>query len=159
MRGSRDDRFCPHFDYLRVQDTSTEVWALSAELNCAFTLSTLVAFEFRQSARLQRFRFDADRTQGWSARETERMLAQFDANIAEGAFVHGAISWPEVHALAEQYSRAHTIRRGHRMLDVLHVATAAHLRADLFCTVDRLQAELARDVGLTVRPTRRRAKN
>ncbi len=142
---------------LRIQDTSPDAWAISAEVNAPFTLSTLVAFEFRQSARLQSFRFSADRTQGWSARETERMLAQFDANIAAGAFVHGAINWPEVHALAEQYSHAHTIKRGHRTLDVIHVATAVHLRADLFCTVDRLQSELARAVGLKVRPARLRA--
>lgn len=89
-------------------------------------------------------------------RETERMLAQFDVNLAEGAFVYGAINWPEVHALAEQFSHAHTARQGHRTLDVLHVATAVHLGADLFCTVDRLQAELARGVGLKVRPKRLR---
>jgi hypothetical protein len=53
----------------------------------------MITFEFRQSARLQSFHFTADRTQGWSARDTGRMLAQFDANIAAGAFVHGAINW------------------------------------------------------------------
>jgi predicted nucleic acid-binding protein len=142
---------------LHEQSTTPEAEALFSELKTPLTLSTLVAFEFRQSARLQSFRFSADRTQGWSARETERMLAHFDANIAAGAFVHGAINWPEVHALAEQYSHAHTIKRGHRTLDVLHVATAVHLRADLFCTVDRLQSELARAVGLKVRPARLRA--
>jgi len=142
---------------LRVQDTSPEAWGLSAELKSALTISTLVAFEFRQSSRLQSFRFSADRTQGWSARETGRMLAQFDANIAAGAFVHGAVNWPEVHALAESYSHTHTIKRGHRTLDVLHVATAVHLRSNLFCTVDRLQSELARAVGLKVRPTRLRS--
>jgi predicted nucleic acid-binding protein len=141
---------------LRVQDTSPEAWELSKELNAPLTLSTLVAFEFRQSARLQSFRFASDRTQGWSTGETERMLAQFDANLAAGAFVHAAVDWPEVHALAEQYSRAHTLQRGHRSLDVLHVATAVHLKADLFCTVDRLQAELARSAGLKVRPKLRR---
>jgi predicted nucleic acid-binding protein len=142
---------------LHQQSTTLEAEILFSELKTPLTLSTLVAFEFRQSARLQSFRFSADRTQGWSARETERMLAQFDANIAAGAFVHGAINWPEVHALAEQYSHAHTIKRGHRTLDVLHVATAVHLHADLFCTVDRLQSELARTVGLRVRPARLRA--
>lgn len=139
---------------LHAQSTTPEAEALFAELKSALTLTTLVAFEFRQSARLQSFRFAADRTQGWSARETERLLAQFDANLATGAFVYGAVSWPEVHALAEQLSAAHTIKHGHRTLDVLHVASALHLRADLFCTVDRLQAELARSAGLKVRPAK-----
>ena len=137
---------------LRVQDTSPEAWMLSDELGVPLTLSTLVAFEFRQSARLQSFRFSSDRSQGRYARETERTLTQFDANLAAGAFVHAAVDWPEVHALAEQFSHVHTLRDGHRTLDVLHVATAVHLKADLFCTVDRLQAELARAAGLKVRP-------
>jgi predicted nucleic acid-binding protein len=142
---------------LHAQSTTAEAEALFTELRTPLTVSTLVTFEFRQSARLQSFRFGADRTQGWSVRETERMLAQFEANLTAGAFVHGAINWPEVHALAETYSHAHTLKRGHRTLDILHVATAVHLRADLFCTVDRLQAELARAVGLKVRPARLRA--
>lgn len=141
---------------LHEQDTTPEAEALFAELGTELTLSTLVAFEFRQSARLQSFRFGADRTQGWSARETVRLLAQFDANLTAGAFVLGTVNWPEVHALAEHYSHAHTVQRGHRTLDVLHVATAVHLRADVFCTVDRLQADLAHAVGLKTRPTRRR---
>jgi predicted nucleic acid-binding protein len=139
-----------------IQDTSPDAWALADELGQPLTLSTLVAFEFRQSARLQSFRFSSDRTQGWSARETERMLAQFDANLAAGVFVFGAVNWPEVHALAEQLSAAHTISTGHRALDLIHVATAVHLKADLFCTVDRPQAALARAVGLKVRPARLR---
>lgn len=137
---------------LHEQSTTPDAEALFAELAAPLTLSTLVAFEFRQSARLQSFRFGADRTQGWSARETEKMLAQFDANLAAGAFVYSAVSWPDVHALAERLSAEHTIQGGHRTLDVLHVATAVHARADLFCTLDSAQAALARAAGLKVRP-------
>ena len=84
------------------------------------------------------------------------MLAMFDANLTAGAFEYASVDWPEVHSLAESLSRTHTLKRGHRTLDILHVATAAHLRADVFCTLDRLQAELARSAGLKVRPTRLR---
>jgi len=141
---------------LHEQSTTQEAEALFSELGAPLTLSSLVAFEFRQSTRLQSFRFASDRSQGWSAGETERMLTQFDANLAAGAFVHAAVDWPEVHALAERYSHAQTLRHGHRTLDVLHVATAVHLKAHLFCTVDSLQAELARAAGLKVRPNPRR---
>jgi predicted nucleic acid-binding protein len=41
---------------------------------------------------------------------------------------------------------------GHRTLDVLHVATALHLKAREFLTFDGNQAELAKAVGLKVRP-------
>ena len=138
---------------LHEQDNSREADALFAGVGRAVVISTLVAFEFKQSARLQTFRFDADRTQGWAERETGRMLAQFDANVDAGAFVFGEVDWADVHSLAERLSAAHTRKEGHRTLDVLHVATAVHLKAELFLTLDGGQAALAKAVGLKV-PTR-----
>lgn len=138
---------------LHVQGNSPLAWDYTRENPGTVTLSTLVAFEFKQSARLQTFRFDADRTQGWAERETGRMLAQFDANVAAGAFVFGEVDWADVHSLAERLSAAHTRKGGHRTLDVLHVATALHLRAERFLTLDGQQAALARAAGLKV-PTR-----
>lgn len=135
---------------LREQDNSREADALFVEAGRAITLSTLVAFEFRQSARLQTFRFDADRTQGWPERETGRMLAQFDANVAAGAFVFTEVDWADAHSLAERLSAAHTRKEGYRTLDVLHVATAVQLKATLFLTLDGPQAALARAAGLKV---------
>ncbi len=135
---------------MHEQDNSREADALFAEAGRAITLSTLVAFEFRQSARLQTFRFDADRTQGWPERETGRMLAQFDANVAAGAFVFTEVDWADAHSLAERLSAAHTRKAGYRTLDVLHVATAVQLKATLFLTLDGPQAALARAAGLKV---------
>jgi predicted nucleic acid-binding protein len=135
---------------LHEQDNSREADALFADMGGSVTISTLVAFEFKQSARLQNFRFDADRTQGWPERETGRMLAQFDANVAAGVFVFPEVDWADVHSLAERLSAAHTRKEGHRTLDVLHVATALHLRSERFLTLDGLQASLARAAGLTV---------
>jgi hypothetical protein len=48
-------------------------------------ISSLVAFEFRQSARLQVFRFSNGRTQGFSKAEAERMLGKFELNLTSGA--------------------------------------------------------------------------
>ena len=135
---------------LREQDNSREADALFSEVGRAITLSTLVAFEFRQSARLQAFRFDADRTQGWPERETGRMLAQFDANVAAGVFVFTEVDWADAYSLAERLSAAHTRKEGYRTLDVLHVATAVQLKATLFLTLDGPQAALARAAGLKV---------
>jgi predicted nucleic acid-binding protein len=135
---------------LHVQDNSPLAWDYTLENPGTVVLSTLVAFEFKQSARLQTFRFDADRTQGWAERETGRMLAQFDANVAAGAFVFGEVDWADVHSLAERLSAAHTRKEGHRTLDVLHVATAVHLKVELFLTLDGGQAALAKAVGLKV---------
>jgi hypothetical protein len=44
-------------------------------------VSSLVLFEFRQSLRLQAFRFSAGRTQGFSKTEAHRMLETLQDNI------------------------------------------------------------------------------
>ena len=98
----------------RLQDNTVEADALVARFDEPLCISSLVAFEFRQSARLQVFRFSNDRPERISAR--------------------------------------HTIRGGHRTLDVLHVATAIHARMDSFLTFDENQAGLARAEGLKARP-------
>jgi predicted nucleic acid-binding protein len=48
-------------------------------------ISSLVLLEFRQSARYQAFRFSRDRTQGFSKREAQLMLAVMQENIGSRA--------------------------------------------------------------------------
>ncbi len=52
--------------------------------------------------------------------------------------------------LASTYSRQRTAQGGNRTLDILHVATAVHLRAAEFLTFDARQQKLARQAGLKV---------
>lgn len=49
-------------------------------------------------------------------------------------------------------ARRHTRQTGVRSLDILHVAIALALGADVFLTFDRAQKRLARSAGLKVRP-------
>jgi predicted nucleic acid-binding protein len=51
---------------------------------------------------------------------------------------------------AEQIARTHTPLLGTRTLDVLHVAGALVLKADVFYTLDKNQARLATALGLRV---------
>lgn len=136
----------------RDQANTTEADALIARRREPFMISTLVAFEFRQSVRLQTFRFAHDRTQGFSKREATRMLADFDSDIAAGVIEFLPVNWPDVHSLAERLSAQHTPSGGHRTLDVLHVATALHAGVKTFITFDEKQAALAKGEGLKVRP-------
>ena len=136
----------------RLQDNTVEADALVARFDEPLCISSLVAFEFRQSARLHVFRFSNDRTQGFSKAETDRMFGKFDLNLSSGAVEILSVDWGDVHSLAERISARHTIRGGHRTLDVLHVATAIHARMDSFLTFDENQAGLARAEGLKARP-------
>jgi predicted nucleic acid-binding protein len=115
-------------------------------------VSSFVLFEFRQSTRLQAFRFSKDRTQGFSKPEALRMLDTLQANITAGRIVVSPVEWQDVHSIAEKLSARHTPTGGHRALDVIHVATALHLKAREFLTFDGNQAVLAKAVGLKVKP-------
>jgi len=53
---------------------------------------------------------------------------------------------------ADDLSKRHTITDGHRSLDILHVATALQLEAEVFLTFDERQRKLAHAEGLKVKP-------
>ena len=58
------------------------------------------------------------------------------------------VDWAAVHQRAEALSTAHTISSGHRLADILHVATALHLGVTEFLTFDSNQKKLAQAEGL-----------
>jgi predicted nucleic acid-binding protein len=111
-----------------------------------------VLFEFRQSARFQVFRFSKDKTQGFSKREAQRMLPALEENIVDGAVAIVPVDWREVHSAAEQLSSRYTTTGGHWALDILHLATAIHLKVPQFLTFDKNQSALTNAAGLEVRP-------
>ena len=134
----------------REQDNSPQADRLMQKKAGPIHVSTAVLLEFRQSTRLQVFRFSKDRTQGFSKGESQRMLEALLLNLAAGQIVIAPVEWHEVYSMAEKLSAQHTMSGGHRTLDVLHVATALHLKADEFLTFDLNQAALARAAGLKV---------
>lgn len=60
------------------------------------------------------------------------------------------MDWADVHRIAERLAFQHTVMRGHRSFDVLHVASALHLGASEFLTFDVNQRKLAEAEGLVV---------
>ena len=56
----------------------------------------------------------------------------------------------QAHRIAETLSAKHTGGRGHRIVDILHVATALHLGKAEFLTFDANQRRLAAAEGLRV---------
>jgi predicted nucleic acid-binding protein len=136
----------------RQQENSPVADGLIGKAREPVYVSSLVLFEFRQSARLQVFRFSKDKTQGFSKREAQLMLAILEENIAIGALAIVPVDWQDVHSAAERLSSRHTATGGHRALDILHVATAIHLKVRNVLTFDKNQTALAKAAGLEVRP-------
>ena len=136
----------------RAQDNSPDADRLMRRMSEPVHVSSFVLFEFRQSTRLQVFRFYKVRTQGFSKQESQRMLDALPANIMAGSILISPVEWQEVHSIAEKLSAKLTMTGGHRTLDLLHVATALHLKARGFLTFDGNQAGLAKAAGLNVKP-------
>ena len=115
-------------------------------------VSALLLGEFRQSVRFQIFRHSHDGTQGYSRKTGLQALAALQSNLDVGALVVVPAEWADVMAIAERISAQHTIARGNRFLDLLHVATALHLDAREFLSCDANQRKLAVAEGLAVKP-------
>ncbi len=112
--------------------------------------TSLLEFEFIQAIRLQIWLHAADRTKGYSEREADRMIADWEEDVAAGVNVLVPSDADAVLRLARTYSLQYTARKGHRTLDILHVATAVHLGAKEFLTFDARQRALAKHAGLRV---------
>lgn len=110
----------------------------------------LLEFEFIQAIRLQIWLHAADRTKGYGEREADQMLADWEADVAAGDNVLVPSDADAVLRLARTYSLQRTAGKGHRTLDILHVATAVHLGAREFLTFDDRQRALAKYAGLSV---------
>lgn len=99
--------------------------------------------ELRNAVRLSAFRAKC------TPSEAQAALARIDADLASGNLHEVTLSWPDVFAKAEALSAAHALSLGVRSLDLLHVAAALTIEAEVFLTCDARQLDLARAAGLT----------
>jgi predicted nucleic acid-binding protein len=113
-------------------------------------VSSLLLLEFRQSVRLQVRLHLIDRTKGFGRAEGDRMLHDLQQDVSAGVFQLNPVDWAAVHQQAEVLSSLYTPAAGHRLVDILHVATALHLGVGQFLTFDANQRALAESVGLDV---------
>lgn len=114
-------------------------------------VSSLLLLEFRQSIRRQVYLRSKDKNKGFARVEGEAMLRDLRADLSAGVLAAVPVDWTEVHNLAEMPSAKHTEPAGHRLADILHVATALHLGAEIFLTRDANQRKIARAEGKKVR--------
>ncbi len=112
--------------------------------------SALLEFEFIQAIRLQIWLHESDWRKGYTEKEADQMIADWETDITTGANVLVAADSSAVLRMAHTLSLQRTAKGGHRTLDILHVATALHLGAKEFLTFDGRQRELADYAGLRV---------
>jgi predicted nucleic acid-binding protein len=138
--------------FYRRQDNSAAAAAHFKAMPEALHVSGLLLYEFRQSVRFQVWLHARDKSKGYPQANCDRALADLQTDLDTGAVVVVTADWPDVHRLAENLSKRHTMTGGHRSLDVLHVATALHLGAREFLTFDANQRKLATAEKLKVKP-------
>jgi predicted nucleic acid-binding protein len=136
----------------RRQDNSPAAAAHFKAMSGPLPVSTLLLYEFRQSVRFQVWLHARDRTKGYSQAHCDRALTDLQTDLDTGTTVLVPVEWADVHSRAEDLSKRYTTAGGHRSLDVLHVATSLHLKAQEFLTFDANQRKLAVAEGLKVRP-------
>ncbi|MCW1925570.1 PIN domain-containing protein [Luteolibacter arcticus] len=134
----------------RTQDNSSraDIWMLAR--SDPLPVSSLLLLEFRQSVRFQTRLFSLDRKKGYPAAEGTRMLRDLQSDLAAGILQVTSADWADVHRIAQSLSAKHTEAGGHRLNDILHVATALHLGAAEFLTFDANQKKLAEAEGMAV---------
>jgi len=79
------------------------------------------------------------------------MLRDLQSDLREGVLRVVAVDWADVPQISEGLSARHTEEHGHRLADILQVATAIHLGAQEFLTFDGNQARLAQAEGMRMR--------
>jgi predicted nucleic acid-binding protein len=134
----------------REQDNTVRADAFMETFKGNIIVSSQVLWELRQSARFQVFRHQKDKTKGFSKLEAERMIAVLATNVKAGSLELAPVEWPDVHSIAETLSATHTMKAGHRPMDIIHLATAKHLGLKHFLTFDANQKRLAEAEGLAV---------
>ena len=134
----------------RTQMNSTRADHFMAGLNGTLGVSSLLLLEFRQSVRLQICWHRNDRTKGFPQTEGQQMLNDLQIDLNAGLLTTIPVDWAAVHQRAEALSSAHTLASGHRLADILHVATARHFGVTEFLTFDGNQKKLAEAEGLVV---------
>lgn len=134
------------------QSNSPAAAAHAATMKEPLHIAAFLAYEFRQSLRFQVWRRSANPREGLALVDAQAALSQFNADLASGVGVLEPCNFQDVLRRAEDLSNRHTIAGGHRSFDVLHVATALHLRAREFLTFDATQSTLAALEGLAIKP-------
>ena len=109
-------------------------------------VTTLALFEHANALRCAAFRKAITHEDALSA------LQAVAHDLKSGMLVIAGPSLPDVLTEAERLSARHSLVGGFRSFDILHVATARVLKADVFLSFDVAQRNLAAAAGLKVGP-------
>jgi predicted nucleic acid-binding protein len=132
----------------RNQDNTARAVSYRNRMDGPLTVTRLLLWEFRQSARFQAFRHKHNPAVGHPVQEAEKMISDLKEDLDCGVVIVSELDLLEILAIAERVSKARTCAGGHRSFDVLHVSAAHAMDADSFLSFDGNQNKLAAAEGL-----------
>ena len=106
------------------------------------TVSILNGFELANALRLAEFR------KLIAPGNAELLLGEYHRDLEDRRIVEYPCNLASLFKHAHRLSEDHTVRKGHRGFDILHVATALEIGANDFLTFDRVQSRLAQVLNL-----------
>lgn len=130
----------------KAETTSTVAAATMGQLQAPVWLSPLGELELHNAFQLAVFRGEIDTT---SALRKKQLFAE---DLAMGVFVILPVPAATLYSKAIELAGRHSATLGTRSLDLMHVAAALILKADLFLSIDERQRKAAETEGMTVRP-------
>jgi len=107
-------------------------------------LTAFHELEFKNALYLKGFRSEITEDQ------IRTVLLKFENHYRRGVYYRPYLDWPETLTGAISLASDHTTKTGARSLDILHVASALAMKADIFLTLDERQATLAASAGLRI---------
>ncbi len=130
--------------YVQEKDSAAAVAVVAAE-KPPLPISLLHEIEIRNSIRQRTFAKQITRGQAAIA------LSRFKEDMDVGLFQRVSMDWGMIFQMAEDLSHRFAEQMSCRSLDVLHISTALALHAEVFCTFDIRQRDLAREAGFSLR--------
>ncbi len=131
----------------KAENTSPAAAAAMSRLQETVWLSPLGELELHNAFQLSIFRSEID----ISAAILKKQL--FAEDLAKGVFAILPVPATALYPKAIELAERHSATLGTRSLDLMHVAAALILGADLFLSFDERQRKAAEAEGLTVRPS------
>jgi hypothetical protein len=129
-----------------MESTSEKAAALMRKLESPVWISALSEIELRNAFQLSVFRGEIDKA------SAELKLRLFQQDLKKGIYAVMPVSSSALHSKTAELIDRHSARIGTRSLDLMHIATAILLKADVFLSFDLRQRKAAKLEGLTVKP-------
>src|SRR6476660_7037098 len=121
----------------KMETTTSKAAALMGKLKPPVLMSPLGELELANAFQLSVFRGEMDAA-------TAVLKAElFKADVAAGVFVIAQVPSSVLHPLALELARRHSAKLGARSLDLMHVAAALILEAEVFLSFDERQCKAA----------------